>query len=123
MTSGEKGRFGEKEACRYLAANGYEILARNYRSRYGEIDLIAQHNGTVVFVEVKLRRDRAFADAAQAVGPSKQEKLRKTALLWLSEHGEQPARFDVIEVYTGIARQTAFGETYRANIRHIENAF
>ena len=81
MTSGEKGRFGENEACRYLAANGYEILARNYRSRYGEIDLIAQHNGTVVFVEVKLRRDRAFADAAQAVGPSKQEKLRKTALL------------------------------------------
>lgn len=123
MKGGEAGRFGENEACRYLMAKGYEIIARNYRSRYGEIDIIARQDGTVVFVEVKTRRDRAFAEAAQAVGPSKQEKLRKTALLWLSEYGERPARFDVLEVYTGTARQTALGEAYRAEIRHIENAF
>ena len=123
MKAQETGRLGEREAARYLRRLGYKLIDLNYRCRYGEIDIVAQDGGTVVFVEVKLRRDRAFADAAQAVGPSKQEKLRKTALLWLSEHGEQPARFDVIEVYTGIARQTAFGETYRVNIRHIENAF
>lgn len=123
MKNGETGRFGENEACRYLKENGYEIVARNYRSRYGEIDIIARRDGAVVFVEVKARRDRAFAEAAQAVGPSKQEKLRKTALFWLSEHGEQPARFDVVEVYTGTARQTVLGEAYRAEIRHIENAF
>ncbi len=123
MKNGETGRFGENEACRYLKENGYEIVARNYRSRYGEIDIIARRDGAVVFVEVKARRDRAFAEAAQSVGPSKQEKLRKTALFWLSEHGEQPARFDVVEVYTGTARQTVLGEAYRAEIRHIENAF
>ena len=123
MKGGAAGRFGENEACRYLIEKGYEILARNYRSRYGEIDIIARQDGAVVFVEVKTRRDRAFAEAAQAVGPSKQEKLRKTALFWLSEHGEQPARFDVIEVYTGTARRTALGETYRTQIRQIENAF
>lgn len=123
MKSRETGRFGENEACRYLIEKGYEIIARNYRSRFGEIDLIARRDGTVVFVEVKTRRDSAFAEAAQAVGPAKQEKLRKTALMWLSEQGEQPARFDVIEVYTGAPRRTAWGETYRPQIRHMENAF
>ena len=51
MKGGEAGRFGENEACRYLIEKGYEILARNYRSRYGEIDIIAQQDGAVVFVD------------------------------------------------------------------------
>lgn len=123
MNRGETGRFGENEACRYLESHGYGILMQNYHSRYGEIDIVAEKDGAVVFVEVKTRRDRAYAEAAQAVGPSKQEKLRKTALCWLAEYGERQARFDVIEVYTGTARQTPFGEAYRAEIRHIENAF
>ena len=123
MKSNETGRFGENEACRYLESRGYGILMRNYRSRYGEIDIVAAKDGAVDFVEVKARRDRAFAEAAQAVGPSKQEKLRKTALCWFAEYGEQPARFDVLEIYTGTARRTAFGEAYRTEIRHIKNAF
>lgn len=123
MQRGETGRFGENEACRYLESHGYRILDRNYRSPYGEIDIIAEQNGAVVFVEVKTRRDRAFAEAAQAVGPSKQEKLRKTALCWFAAYGEQPARFDVLEIYTGTVRRTSLGETYGVEIRHIENAF
>ncbi len=123
MQRGETGRFGENEACRYLESHGYRILGRNYRSPYGEIDIIAEQNGAVVFVEVKTRRDRAFAEAAQAVGPSKQERLRKTALCWFASYGERPARFDVLEIYTGAVRRTSLGETYGAEIRHIENAF
>ena len=125
MNRAETGRFGENEACRYLTAHGYEILTRNYHSRYGEIDIIAQQNDTVVFVEVKTRRDRVFADAAQAVGIAKQEKLRKTALFWLSEqeNPDVPARFDVLEVYTGTALRTTLGDAFHADIRHIENAF
>lgn len=123
MKSGETGRYGEEAACRFLIGRGFEILSRNYRSRYGEIDIIARDGDTVVFVEVKTRRDRSFAEAAQAVGASKQEKLRKTALLWFAEHGEQAARFDVIEVYTGAAKESAAGEADHAEIRHIENAF
>ncbi|MBE6935198.1 MAG: YraN family protein [Ruminococcaceae bacterium] len=123
MKAGETGRYGEAEASRYLEEHGYRILMRNYRSRYGEIDLVAEQDDTAVFVEVKTRRDAAFADAAQAVGPSKQDKLRKTALFWFQEFGERNARFDVIEVYTGTALHTVLGESYAARIRHIENAF
>lgn len=123
MKAGETGRFGETEACRYLMAHGYQILMQNYHSRYGEIDIVAEQDGGVVFVEVKTRRDADFADAAQAVGRSKQDKLRKTALFWFQEFGERPARFDVIEVYTGRALHTVLGESYEARIRHIENAF
>ncbi len=123
MKPGEAGRFGEQEACRYLEHLGYGILMRNYHSRYGEIDLIAQDGDTVVFVEVKTRRDASFAESAQAVGASKQDKLRKTALCWFAEFGEQPARFDVIEVYTGTALHTVLGDSFSARIRHIENAF
>ena len=123
MKAGETGRFGENEACRYLTAQGFQILMRNYHSRYGEIDLVAERDDTVVFVEVKTRRDAAFAEAAQAVGSAKQEKLRKTALFWFQEFGERNARFDVIEVYTGKALHTVLGESYEARIRHIENAF
>ena len=91
MKAGETGRFGENEACRYLTAQGFQILMRNYHSRYGEIDLVAERDDTVVFVEVKTRRDAAFAEAAQAVGSAKQEKLRKTALFWFQEFGERNA--------------------------------
>ena len=116
MNAHDAGQYGENTAAAFLQNLGYTILERNYHSRYGEIDLIAKDGDTVVFAEVKCRRDAAFAQAAEAVGPSKQTKLRKTALFWFAEHGECPARFDVIEVYTGAARQNV-------EVRHIPNAF
>lgn len=113
------GPWGEALAAEYLRRKRYEILACNFRSRYGEIDIIARKGGVVAFVEVKLRRSSAFAAAAEFVDRRKQERLRTTALLWLSEHGLslQP-RFDVVEIYApdGLA-------TTHPQIRHMEDAF
>lgn len=107
------GREGEARAAQYLRRRGWTVLDANYRSRFGEIDLIARKRNTVAFVEVKLRRDARFAAAAEAVTPRKQEKLRLTAQQWIAEHGDAlDLRFDIIEIYT------ASGE-----INHIENAF
>ncbi len=107
------GREGEARAAQYLRRHGWTMLDANYRSRFGEIDLIARKRNTVAFVEVKLRRDARFAAAAEAVTQRKQEKLRLTAQQWIAEHGDTlDLRFDIIEIYT------ASGE-----INHIENAF
>lgn len=123
MKAADTGRLGEDAACRFLMSRGYEILERNFHCRFGEIDIIARCPDCVVFAEVKTRRDRRFAEAAQAVGPSKQQKLRATALYWFSLHGEQPARFDVIEIYTGMARDAAADTVRPTEVRHIKNAF
>lgn len=112
MKAQETGRLGEREAARYLRRLGYKLLDLNYRCRYGEIDIVAQDGGTVVFVEVKTRKNPAFAPAGEAVTPLKQQKLRTTAQQWLADNGEYPARFDVIEIYTDTAR-----------LHHIKDAF
>ncbi len=112
MKAQETGRLGEQEAARYLRKMGYKLLDLNYRSRYGEIDIVAQDGRTVVFVEVKTRKNADYALAMDAVTLRKQEKLRMTAQQWLAENGERPARFDVIEIYTG---------TFR--LHHIRDAF
>ena len=94
------GRWGESLAAAYLREKGFSIAATNYRSRYGEIDLIAQNEAYVVFTEVKLRASVRFAEAREFVDARKQARIRSTALFWLSHHesGRQP-RFDVIEIY------------------------
>ena len=108
-----RGRQGEAMAAQYLRKHGYDVIAANYHSRFGEIDLIARKRKQIVFVEVKLRKNAAFARAMEAVTVSKQDKLRKTALLWLAENpGDWDARFDVIEIYTDTDE-----------LHHIENAF
>jgi len=111
------GASGEASAATFLEANGYTVLARNYRCRYGEIDLIVQKGQLLSFVEVKTRRDTRFAPAAAAVHASKQARIRKTAELYIAE--EEPTvldyRFDVIEVYTNLAPQHT--------IHMIEDAF
>lgn len=118
MDVSELGRFGEERAAAYLRRRGYVILDRNYRCRLGEIDLIARKRGCVVFVEVKLRKDAAFAQAREFVTPAKQRRVRAAAELWLSTHEtELQPRFDVVEVY---APKGAEGPLH---IQHIENAF
>lgn len=95
------GAFGEAAAAEYLRRKRYHILGMNYHCPQGELDVIARQKDTVVFVEVKLRREGGFAPAAEAVTLSKQRKLRLAAEAWLSENelDDVPCRFDVIEIY------------------------
>lgn len=102
-----KGNFGEDLALKHLKAKGYKILDRNYRSRYGEIDIIAKHGEYYVFIEVKLRQDDRYGGGAGAITPSKQSKIIKTAQIYLAQNNiyDCPVRFDVVLVY---ARETLF---------------
>jgi putative endonuclease len=98
------GEAGEDAACAALARLGYEILARRYRVRHGEIDIIARDNGVIVFVEVKARVDHRFGGPAAAVTAWKQRRLAGIALHFLARHRLQdhPCRFDVVTVeFTG----------------------
>ncbi|HEX4826451.1 MAG TPA: YraN family protein [Candidatus Polarisedimenticolaceae bacterium] len=94
------GAAGEDAACRWLAQCGLDVVARGFRSRYGEIDVVALDRGTVVFVEVKTRTPGGIAPPADAVTGLKRHRLVRTAALWLARAraGESPCRFDVIEV-------------------------
>ena len=95
-----RGDIGERIAAQYLTERGYEILQRQWRCAYGELDLIAREpSGAICFVEVKLRKRGGLARGREAVDARKRERLRKTALCWLSEHGlDVPTRFDVAEI-------------------------
>ncbi|MEW6502216.1 MAG: YraN family protein [Thermodesulfobacteriota bacterium] len=99
----ELGREGERLAAEYLARAGYVILARNYRARSGELDLIAKEGDTLVFVEVKTRRAGAAVGPFEAVTRAKRRQMARVALDYLtrSGEGEQPARFDVVAVTFG----------------------
>ena len=109
----------EERAAAWLEQAGLQILERNYRCRQGEIDLIAERRGTLVFVEVKLRKSADFAAAREFVDRHKQERLRQTALMFLAEREtEQPVRFDVIEIYAPQGMQTRVPQ-----INHLEDAF
>ena len=99
-TSKKTGLAAESAAARYLEKNGYKIAARNYSSRYGEIDIIAETDEYVVFVEVKYRRSLSSGLPREAVTPRKIQKLRITAEGYVQEHPEEARdyRFDVIEL-------------------------
>lgn len=113
------GAWGEALAAKYLQKKRYKLVATNYRSRFGEIDLIACDRKYLVFVEVKLRKTDRFASAREFVDRRKQDRLRTTAEIYLSEFPTdlQP-RFDVIEIY---APQGT--DTLKPEIFHLEDAF
>ncbi|MHB8907515.1 MAG: YraN family protein [Syntrophales bacterium] len=94
------GNRGEELAAAHLAEMGYRIIERNYRSLFGEIDIVAEEGETLVFVEVKCRRSDAYGPPELAVGREKQKKISTAALQYLSEHRlrHRPARFDVVAV-------------------------
>ena len=97
----------------------YQIIERNYRSRFGEIDLIAKTGGFLVFVEVKLRKDSQFAEAKEFVDFRKQQKLITTAMRYLQWHeSDLQPRFDVIEIYAPEGQKTK-----NPIINHLEDAF
>ena len=113
------GAWGEALAAEYLRKKRYRILASGYRSRFGEIDLVASNKTCLVFVEVKLRKSASYAKARDYVDKKKQDRLRTTASLYLSENPTSlPARFDIIEIYA--PEGTA---TVRPEIYHMEDAF
>ena len=94
------GESGEEIACRELGARGYAILARRYRTRHGEIDIVARDRDTVVFVEVKLKTTGEFGAAAESVTPWKQRRVAAMAVDYLARNGlsDRPCRFDVVAI-------------------------
>lgn len=113
------GAWGEALAAAYLRKKKYTLMAAGFRSRFGEIDLIVQNKKYLVFVEVKLRKNAEFAEAREYVGFAKQNRIRSTAAIYLSQNPTklQP-RFDVIEIYCPQGTETANPE-----IIHLESAF
>ncbi len=112
------GAYGEKATIDYLESRGYKILEKNYRCRLGEIDIIAADGDTIAFVEVKTRRSAKFGQPSDSVNYTKQMKIIKTALFYITKRRltDWMSRFDVVEVLIGIDDDIK-------SIRLIKNAF
>ena len=112
------GNKGEDAAVKHLKRLGYTIVERNYFARVGEIDIIAQKDEYLVFVEVKMRRSEAYGGGVAAVDYHKQQKIRKAAALYLQQKEMEVAvRFDVVIIHSD-GRHIA-----ERDIEVIENAF
>jgi len=96
-----KGRAGESAAEEYLAVRGYYILEKNFRNRFGEIDIIARDGKTLVFIEVKTRKTASHGLPADAVNAKKQGRIGRVALSYISDKKfvNQPCRFDVLSIF------------------------
>ncbi len=94
----ELGKLAEDFAVRFLQDKGYKIIDRNFRSRFGEIDIVAEESGTLVFVEVKARWSRKFGSPEEAVTPSKLYKIKKTADYYalINSKTDRKMRIDVV---------------------------
>jgi putative endonuclease len=102
------GRHGEELAARHLEAAGLQIVARNWRCRAGELDIVARDGPVLVFAEVKTRTSLAYGLPAEAVTPAKAARIRQLALQWVDEQRQQgltvcwsAMRFDVVSVLRG----------------------
>ena len=117
----ELGAKGEEIAVRYLQSREYKILERNYRIRFGEIDIIAEQGENLVFIEVKTRADKYFGSPFESVTVRKQKQLSKVALEYISKKDwhNRPARFDVV----GIELQEGENTFQNAAIELLQNAF
>ena len=115
MNLGVFGLDGEGRAAKYFKKQGYEIISRNFQSRFGEIDIIAENKEYIIFAEVKARSENSIAEPKEFVDLRKQRKIIKTAEIFLSENfTEKQPRFDVVEVKK---------EKGKISINHIQNAF
>ncbi|MEN6450560.1 MAG: YraN family protein [Thermoguttaceae bacterium] len=112
------GRRGEDAAARFLRRRGYRILARGDQFGPGELDLVALHRKTIVFVEVKTRQSHEAGHPAEAVDDVKQRRLTRLAVSFLKRHRllDRPARFDVIAITWPAGK-------WFPTIEHIKNAF
>jgi putative endonuclease len=112
------GRWGEDLAVQHLQGAGYEVLARNWRCREGELDIVARQGDALVFVEVKTRSGTAFGEPAEAVHPRKARRLHVLAARWLTQcrpPGWHDLRFDVVSVVRHPGRAP--------EVRHLQGAF
>lgn len=108
MDNRETARVGEQLAVDHLNRSGCEILHRNWRCPYGEVDIVARDGDTIVFVEVKARHSIEYTLPREAVDKRKQERIRRCAELYLSLYcPEAPCRFDVVEVWWQAGRTWA----------------
>jgi putative endonuclease len=113
MNTREKGNRGEDSAVEYLLSNGYSIISRNFQSRGGEIDCIAEApEGTLVFIEVKTGSSGSYGHPFYRITRGKQRKIISMAQQYLAEHDitNKPCRFDVIAIVNN-------------KIEHLKNAF
>ncbi len=110
------GAIGEKKVCEWYTNRNYKLLSTNFKSKFGEIDVIAKFKDTIVFIEVKTRNSNRFMNASDAVDFKKQQRIKKTALFFMQINNlnDEFVRFDVAEVYYS-------NEKFEINI--IENAF
>ena len=110
------GALGERIAERWLTRKGWRIVYRRFVNGHRDIDLVAQRDATIAFVEVKARHGSEFGDPVEAVHHRKQRELTKRARVWIDRHGraEEVYRFDVVGVLVD-------GE--RVLVKHVENAF
>lgn len=111
------GDWGEAEVAAYLAGRGYTILARNWRCRYGELDIVARQGQVLAIVEVKTRRSNRYMFPREAVDYRKRQRLLRAGEAWLAAHPEEDGavRFDVAEVYPA--------PEGRSRIQYLEDAF
>ena len=110
------GQLGEDIAARWLSRKGWRIVYRRFKNGRRDIDLVAQRDALVAFVEVKARKGSEFGDPVEAVDHKKQRELAKSAHVWIDRHGrpEEAYRFDVVGVLVD-------GE--RVLVKHVEHAF
>lgn len=115
------GESAEQLAKQYLLGQGLEFITQNFRCKQGEIDLIMQHNCSIIFIEVRYRKQIRFGSGAESVNHTKQKKLIATALSYLQQNpvqANQPARFDVVSI---TSRSTTTGT--QPDIDWIQDAF
>ena len=113
------GNDGEKIAVKFLKSKKYIIHTTNYSNRYGEVDIIAEKDGVVAFIEVKTRKNSKFGRPSDFVTPQKQQRIVSVAQYYVYNNGiTEDLRFDVIEVLTGDDP-----ENPKYYVNHFENAF
>lgn len=111
----QTGSEAEQTACEWLEAKGYRLRARQFFSRWGELDLVMQDGETLVFIEVKMRRSARYGSPLEAVTARKQQRLTRSAQAYLLQHPHQgPLRFDVVGIVF---------EAGQPRLSHVQNAF
>ena len=120
MNIGATGKSGEDRVAAFLRKNGWSVIKRNYQCRFGEIDIIAENNEYIIFVEVKTRKKNSLTSPAESVTYAKRQRIMLTAQDYLSKTiCEKQPRFDVAEV---TVEDTPDGNK-KYHLNYIENAF
>ena len=113
------GKLGEEYVREFLEKNGYNILEENYETKYAEVDIIAQKEDIIAFVEVKTRESQEFGEPYEAVTKSKQRSIKGAASVYMLKHEDKVAGFDVAEVI-GVINNEGLDVL---DFNYIENAF